>query len=216
MFSCCRSRLAKLLRVVTSSSPEAPISLDEYVARMKEGQKNIYFIAGANKDEVSKSPFAERLVKKVGGIEGVIRHVNQFNTTTTENQLCQWPHTHKALDHSHETHWTWAHISWGSMQWHQGTFMAVCTRLVVGGGVEGCVIIPIMHAQGPEGESFRRESRHVCSCQLEKDAGSQPPIPEHFMLMDCWERIQGILPWYILSWGLKVGPSSAPGADPPL
>lgn len=59
-----KSRLAKLLRVVTSSSPETPISLDEYVARMKEGQKNIYFIAGANKDEVSKSPFAERLVKK--------------------------------------------------------------------------------------------------------------------------------------------------------
>jgi HSP90 family molecular chaperone len=32
---------------------------------MKKGQKNIYFIAGANKEEVAKSPFAERLVKKV-------------------------------------------------------------------------------------------------------------------------------------------------------
>jgi hypothetical protein len=37
---------------------------------MKEGQKNIYFIAGANKEEVSQSPFAERLVKKVGSLSG--------------------------------------------------------------------------------------------------------------------------------------------------
>ena len=43
-----RNRLAKLLRVQTSKSDGKLISLDEYVARMKEGQKEIYFISGAS------------------------------------------------------------------------------------------------------------------------------------------------------------------------
>lgn len=42
-----RNRLAKLLRVHTSKSPDKLVSLDTYVARMKPEQKQIYFIAGA-------------------------------------------------------------------------------------------------------------------------------------------------------------------------
>lgn len=42
-----RNRLAKLLRVHTSKSPDKLVSLDTYVARMKPEQKEIYFIAGA-------------------------------------------------------------------------------------------------------------------------------------------------------------------------
>eukprot|EP00877_Chromochloris_zofingiensis_P005364 jgi/Chrzof1/14829/Cz09g17250.t1 len=59
-----RSRLAKLLRFHTSKSPEKLTSLDEYISRMKEDQKQIYFIAGSSKEEVAKSPFLEKLVKK--------------------------------------------------------------------------------------------------------------------------------------------------------
>jgi len=45
-----RNRLAKLLRVFTSKSPDKLVSLEKYVARMKPDQKHIYFIAGALPD----------------------------------------------------------------------------------------------------------------------------------------------------------------------
>merc|ERR1739845_229225 len=48
----------------TSKSGEDMISLKEYVARMKEGQKDIFFITGESKQAVSASPFIEGLKKK--------------------------------------------------------------------------------------------------------------------------------------------------------
>ena len=42
-----RPRLAKLLRVRTSADPEKLISLDTYVARMKDDQKEIFYLTGA-------------------------------------------------------------------------------------------------------------------------------------------------------------------------
>lgn len=59
-----RNRLAKLLRFHTSKSPDKLTSLDEYIERMKDGQKNIYYLAGQTKEEVANSPFLERLVTK--------------------------------------------------------------------------------------------------------------------------------------------------------
>jgi heat shock protein beta len=41
-----RNRLAKLLRFKTSKSDDELISLDQYIARMKDGQKEIYFLGG--------------------------------------------------------------------------------------------------------------------------------------------------------------------------
>lgn len=41
-----RNRLAKLLRFHTSKSGSDLVSLDDYIARMKEGQKEIYFLGG--------------------------------------------------------------------------------------------------------------------------------------------------------------------------
>jgi len=58
-----RSRLAKLLQF-QSSADKGYVSMAEYVERMKEKQDTIYFIAGSSLDEVKKSPFVERLVKK--------------------------------------------------------------------------------------------------------------------------------------------------------
>merc|ERR1712216_569685 len=40
-----RTRLAKLLRFYTSKSPTKLVSLEQYVERMKEGQKTIYYLA---------------------------------------------------------------------------------------------------------------------------------------------------------------------------
>jgi heat shock protein beta len=60
-----RVRLAKLLRFKTSSQPQDKFtSLSDYVKRMKEKQEHIYYIAGTSWDEVSASPFVERLLKK--------------------------------------------------------------------------------------------------------------------------------------------------------
>ncbi|CAH2106914.1 unnamed protein product [Euphydryas editha] len=57
-----RARLAKLLRF-QSSRGAGMTFLADYVARMKPNQNHIYYIAGASRAEVEKSPFAERLVR---------------------------------------------------------------------------------------------------------------------------------------------------------
>jgi molecular chaperone HtpG len=59
-----RNKLADFLRYNTSKSGDDVISLKEYVARMKEGQKDIFFITGESKSAVSNSPFVEGLKKK--------------------------------------------------------------------------------------------------------------------------------------------------------
>ena len=59
-----RTRLAKLLRFLTSHDESNPSSLEEYVERMKEGQEKIFFCAGNGIEDVKNSPFLERLVKK--------------------------------------------------------------------------------------------------------------------------------------------------------
>lgn len=62
-----RTKIADLLRFNTSKSGEDLISLKEYVQRMKEGQKDIYYITGESKQAVAQSPFLEALRKR--GIE---------------------------------------------------------------------------------------------------------------------------------------------------
>jgi heat shock protein beta len=57
-----RTRLAKLLRFTSSNGKLS--SLAEYVERMKDKQESIFYMAGASKEEVEKSPFVERLLKK--------------------------------------------------------------------------------------------------------------------------------------------------------
>merc|ERR1712113_600880 len=57
-----RTRLAKLLRFASSAG--SLTSLAEYVERMKDKQEHIFYMAGANVEEVKSSPFVERLLKK--------------------------------------------------------------------------------------------------------------------------------------------------------
>merc|ERR1712159_960894 len=59
-----RTRLAKLLRFLTSHDESNPSSLEDYVERMKEGQEKIFFCAGNGIEDVKNSPFMERLIKK--------------------------------------------------------------------------------------------------------------------------------------------------------
>jgi molecular chaperone HtpG len=62
-----RTKLAELLRYYSSKSGEEMISLKQYVEKMKEGQKYIYYITGESKQTVAASPFIEKLKNK--GIE---------------------------------------------------------------------------------------------------------------------------------------------------
>ncbi|XP_077125228.1 heat shock protein HSP 90-alpha-like [Ranitomeya variabilis] len=59
-----RKKLSELLRYHSSSSGDEMISLAEYVSRMKENQKHIYYITGETKDQVAHSAFVESLQKR--------------------------------------------------------------------------------------------------------------------------------------------------------
>jgi molecular chaperone HtpG len=59
-----RPKLAELLRYHSTKSGEDQCSLKEYVSRMKEGQKDIFFITGESRNAVANSPFIETLKKR--------------------------------------------------------------------------------------------------------------------------------------------------------
>jgi molecular chaperone HtpG len=59
-----RAKLAEFLRYFSSKSGDDLTSLKDYVSRMKEGQKDIFFVTGESKSQVSQSPFVEQLKKR--------------------------------------------------------------------------------------------------------------------------------------------------------
>eukprot|EP01121_Diplochlamys_sp_Union-15-3_P001390 TRINITY_DN1120_c0_g1_i1.p1 TRINITY_DN1120_c0_g1~~TRINITY_DN1120_c0_g1_i1.p1 ORF type:complete len:727 (-),score=175.58 TRINITY_DN1120_c0_g1_i1:73-2193(-) len=62
-----REKLAELLMYHSTKSGEEQTTLKDYITRMKEDQKGIYYITGESKKSIENSPFVEGLKKR--GIE---------------------------------------------------------------------------------------------------------------------------------------------------
>ena len=73
-----RKKIAELLRYPTSASGDEMCSLKEYVSRMKENQKQIYYITGDNKETVANSAFVERLRKRGLEVLYMIEPIDEY------------------------------------------------------------------------------------------------------------------------------------------
>jgi molecular chaperone HtpG len=61
-----REKIAELFRYNSSVHPDEKelCSLDDYISRMKEGQKEIYYISGANREAIERDPHIEIFKQK--------------------------------------------------------------------------------------------------------------------------------------------------------
>nr|AJQ31840.1 heat shock protein 90 [Tyrophagus putrescentiae] len=73
-----RKKLAELLRYHTSSSGDEMCSLKDYVSRMKENQKDIYFITGESKEIVANSAFVERVRKRGFEVVYMVEPIDEY------------------------------------------------------------------------------------------------------------------------------------------
>jgi molecular chaperone HtpG len=83
-----REKLSSFLRFESSKSDSVFTSFDDYIGRMKEGQKGIYYITGESKKSIVNSPFLEKLRKRDIEVlymtepldEYVFQQLKEFNT----------------------------------------------------------------------------------------------------------------------------------------
>jgi len=73
-----RKKLASFLRYYSSQSGEETTSLSDYVTRMKENQKDIYYITGESKDQVANSVFVERVTKRGFEVLYMVEPIDEY------------------------------------------------------------------------------------------------------------------------------------------
>lgn len=74
-----RNKIAEYLRFYSSKSGEELTSLKDYVSRMKENQKDIFYITGESKAQVQNSPFLEVLRKRGYEVIYMIDPIDEYS-----------------------------------------------------------------------------------------------------------------------------------------
>jgi len=74
-----RTKLADLLRYQTSVSGDEMSSFKDYVSRMKEAQKDIYYITGESREIVANSAFVERVIKRGFEVMYMIDPIDEYS-----------------------------------------------------------------------------------------------------------------------------------------
>merc|ERR1711931_551144 len=73
-----RKKLASYLRYHSSQSGDDMTSLGDYVTRMKDNQKDIYYITGESKEQVANSAFVERVTKRGFEVLYMVEPIDEY------------------------------------------------------------------------------------------------------------------------------------------